>query len=106
MVIGALTKAPQMTTSGNAARPAAGVIKHSLTIAGHRTSISLERAFWDRLNALAGERSMSLASLVAEIDARRGAANLSSAIRVVILEAALASAPGAQQDSDDSQSRA
>jgi predicted DNA-binding ribbon-helix-helix protein len=46
-----------MTTRGNGSPPAGGaIVKHSLTIAGHRTSISLERAFWDRLNALAAER--------------------------------------------------
>jgi predicted DNA-binding ribbon-helix-helix protein len=91
MVIGATPL--QMTIRGEASRPAAGaIVKHSLAIAGHRTSISLERAFWDRLNALAAERGASLAALVAEIDAGRGAANLSSAIRVFILQSALSRA--------------
>lgn len=81
----------QMTIKGDANRPpAGGIVKHSLAIAGHRTSISLESAFWDRLNALAAERGASLAALVAEIDAGRGEANLSSAIRVFILQSALA----------------
>ena len=62
------------------------VIKHSLVIAGHRTSISLEEPFWTELKGLAAERSLSLASLVAEIDGARGGANLSSAIRVALLE--------------------
>jgi predicted DNA-binding ribbon-helix-helix protein len=74
-------------------RLAAAIRKHSLSIVGHRTSISLESAFWDQLNVLAAERGLSLAALVAEIDAQRGAANLSSAIRVVILESVLAHAP-------------
>lgn len=77
-----------MTASREAS--AARAIKHSLAIAGHRTSISLERAFWDRLKALAAGRGLSLAALVAEIDAGRGSANLSSAIRVFVLESALA----------------
>ncbi len=62
------------------------VVKHSLVIAGHRTSISLEDAFWSELKTYAAERGLSLAALVAEIDGTRGPANLSSAIRVAILE--------------------
>lgn len=89
----AIGSPPQMTIKGEASRALAGaIVKHSLAIAGHRTSISLERAFWDQLNALAAERGASLAALVAEIDAGRGAANLSSAIRVFILQSALAQA--------------
>lgn len=61
--------------------------KHSLVIAGHRTSISLELAFWDALRALAAARGLSIAALVAEIDATRGEANLSSALRVHVLQA-------------------
>ena len=62
--------------------------KHSLLISGHATSISLEEAFWTRLRALAEHRGQSVAALVAAIDAGRGDANLSSAIRVYLLEAA------------------
>ncbi len=62
--------------------------KHSLVIAGHRTSISLEDAFWQSLRAIAAARGVSLAGLVVEIDAGRGDANLSSAIRVFVLRAA------------------
>jgi predicted DNA-binding ribbon-helix-helix protein len=61
-------------------------VKHSLVIAGHRTSISLEEPFWVELKSFAAERDMSLAALVAEIDGARGGANLSSAIRVALLE--------------------
>lgn len=64
------------------------IVKHSLSIAGHRTSISLEEAFWRALKDIAETRGLSLAQLVAEIDAGRGEANLSSAIRVFALEAA------------------
>jgi predicted DNA-binding ribbon-helix-helix protein len=67
-------------------RPPAGIAKRSLVIAGHRTSVSLEDAFWRSLKAIAESRGRSLASLVAEIDAQRGEANLSSAIRVFVLE--------------------
>lgn len=59
--------------------------KHSLVIAGHRTSISLEDAFWFALRGIAQARGVPLARLVAEIDAGRGGTNLSSAIRVFVL---------------------
>jgi predicted DNA-binding ribbon-helix-helix protein len=65
-----------------------GVIKRSLVIAGHRTSISLEDAFWRGLKALAERRRQSINALVAEIDAARGQANLSSAIRLFVFESA------------------
>ncbi len=60
--------------------------KHSLAIAGHRTSISLEEAFWEGLRELARDKGVSVAALAAEIDQRRGAANLSSALRVYLLQ--------------------
>ena len=72
-----------MATDGANAR----VIKRSLVIAGHRTSVSLEDAFWRRLRAIAAKRRLSLNGLAAMIDASRGDANLSSAIRVFVLEA-------------------
>lgn len=63
---------------------AAEIKKRSVVIAGHRTSISLENAFWDALRELAGARSISVNQLVTEIDrGRRG--NLSSAIRTYVL---------------------
>ena len=74
--------------SGGEAQPDEVVVKHSLVIAGHRTSISLERAFWEALKTIAARRAMSLAALVAEIDAARGRANLSSAVRVYVLRQA------------------
>lgn len=66
----------------------ARVIKHSLVIAGHRTSISLEDAFWSELKTCAQARGLSLAALVTEIDGTRGHANLSSAIRVYLFNRA------------------
>lgn len=77
----------QARASAPATPPGARMGKHSLVIAGHRTSISLEEAFWRALREIADRRGSSLAGLVAEIDATRGAANLSSAIRVFILGA-------------------
>lgn len=62
-----------------------GVRKRSVSIAGHRTSISLETPFWEELARLAAERGLSVQALVAEIDAGRGDSNLSSALRVHVL---------------------
>ena len=62
------------------------VQKRSLAIAGHRTSVSLEAAFWDALKRIAVLDGVSLAALVAKVDAGRGKANLSSALRVYALE--------------------
>ena len=64
--------------------------KHSVLIAGHRTSLSIEHAFWEKLKAIAARRRISLNKLIEEIDRNRSAeaksANLSSTIRVFILE--------------------
>ena len=77
---------PKMTDAPDAVSAlSTRIAKHSLVIAGHRTSISLEDAFWTGLKAIAAEDQRSLASLVAHIDATRGKANLSSAIRVFVL---------------------
>ncbi|MEJ6394964.1 ribbon-helix-helix domain-containing protein [Gymnodinialimonas sp. 2305UL16-5] len=65
--------------------------KRSLTLQGHRTSVSLEDAFWVELQRIAADRGTSMNALVAEIDAARGvSAGLASAIRVFILEQAKA----------------
>ena len=60
-------------------------LKRSLSIAGHRTSLSLEREFWDALQDAATRRGVAVAKLVSEIDATRGGRNLSSAVRVWLL---------------------
>lgn len=70
----------------NEVRRGTTIIKRSLTIAGHRTSISLEDAFWTNLRTIAARSGVPLARLVADIDQSRGTANLSSAIRVFVLE--------------------
>ena len=62
-----------------------GLIKRSVTIAGHRTSVSLEPVFWDALVAAAESEGRSVNALVAEIDEAR-TTNLSSAIRVFLFD--------------------
>jgi predicted DNA-binding ribbon-helix-helix protein len=59
--------------------------KRSFTIDGHRTSISLEAAFWDALRAAATEEGVPVSRLIARIDAERSGCGLSSAIRVWLL---------------------
>jgi len=59
--------------------------KRSIVIGGHRTSISLEDAFWNGMKMIAWERKMTLNELVGSIDASREQANLSSAIRLFVL---------------------
>ena len=61
------------------------VVKRSIVIAGHKTSVSLEDAFWKGLKEIAGERNASLSRLVATIDTERELGNLSSAIRLFVL---------------------
>jgi predicted DNA-binding ribbon-helix-helix protein len=60
-------------------------LKRSFSIKGHRTSISLEKPFWDGLVEAAAAEHKPLSRLVAEIDASRGGAGLSSAVRVWLL---------------------
>jgi predicted DNA-binding ribbon-helix-helix protein len=63
-------------------------VKHSVTLHGHRTSISLEAPFWAELRAIARDKSTPINALVAQIDAERGMeSGLASAIRVYVLEA-------------------
>jgi len=59
--------------------------KHSLTLKGHRTSVSLEPEFWEAFRALAQARAAGLNEFAAEIDAARGDQGLASAIRVAVL---------------------
>ena len=62
------------------------VIKRSIVIAGHKTSVSLEDAFWQGLKEIADDRSMTLSDLVSTIDTDRRHGNLSSAIRLFVLD--------------------
>jgi predicted DNA-binding ribbon-helix-helix protein len=72
-----------------------GIAKRSLTIAGHRTSISLEDPFWEALAAIAARRGVTIPALVAEVDAGRQGSNLSSALRVYVLHEVAGSGPAA-----------
>ena len=62
------------------------VLKRSIVVRGHKTSVSLEDGFWFALKEIADERGVSLGELAAEIDEQRTASNLSSAIRLYVLE--------------------
>ena len=62
-----------------------GIVKRSVSIAGHRTSISLEEPFWLSLREIAERDKLSIQALIGRIDAERGEQNLSSAIRVFVL---------------------
>jgi predicted DNA-binding ribbon-helix-helix protein len=64
-----------------------GLVKHSFSLAGHRTSVALEAEFWAVLTRIAAARGVPLSRLVTEIDASRGAERpLASALRVFALE--------------------
>lgn len=61
--------------------------KHSLTLRGHRTSVSLEDAFWDAFREIAAQEGRPINALAAEIDAERGVdCGLASAIRLYVLQ--------------------
>ena len=57
------------------------VVKRSIVVGGHKTSVSLEEAFWSGMKEISRARSTTLSRLVSEIDANRNQGNLSSAIR-------------------------
>lgn len=62
------------------------VVKRSIVVAGHKTSVSLEEAFWNGMKEIASARSLTLSELVGEIDGGRQQGNLSSAIRLFVLD--------------------
>ena len=62
------------------------VVKRSIVIAGHKTSVSLEDAFWKGLKEIAGSRHTTLSDIVLTIDTERQHGNLSSAIRLFVLD--------------------
>ena len=61
------------------------IIKRSVVVAGHKTSVSLENAFWEGLKDIARQRNMTLGELVGQVDSERHEGNLSSAIRLFVL---------------------
>jgi predicted DNA-binding ribbon-helix-helix protein len=73
------------------------IVKRSVVVDGHRTSVSLEPAFWDALKEIAARRGLSINKLIAEIDRGR-TGNLSSAIRVYILQTVRAGREEAGRD--------
>ena len=62
------------------------VVKRSIAVDGHKTSVTLEEAFWNGLKEIASDRHLSMSELVSVIDAGRLNANLSSAIRLFVLD--------------------
>lgn len=79
--------APTMPTD-QAQAPPDRPVKRSLTLSGHRTSVSLEHIFWVEFQRLAAERGLSVNALASEIDAARlPPGSLASAIRVYVLQA-------------------
>jgi predicted DNA-binding ribbon-helix-helix protein len=70
------------------ASPSGSIVKRSVVIAGHQTSVSLEHAFWSALKQAAARRGLTINDLVTQIDQQRQG-NLSSAIRVFLLEESL-----------------
>lgn len=83
------------------------VVKRSIVITGHKTSVSLEDAFWSGLKDIATSRNMTLSELVASIDADRRQGNLSSAIRLFVLDhyRALAGGRGSSDETRDTGGR-
>ena len=74
------------------------VVKRSIVIAGHKTSVSLEDAFWTGLKEIAAKRDLTLSDMVAAIDQDRRHGNLSSAIRLFVLDYYRAQIPGHQPE--------
>jgi len=62
------------------------VVKRSIVVGGHKTSVSLEAAFWNSMKEISRVRSITLSELVGEIDTSRQQGNLSSAIRLFVLD--------------------
>lgn len=63
------------------------LVKRSMSLSGHRTSIALEQAFWDELDRIAKERAQSRAALIAQVDGKRApGSNLASELRLLVLD--------------------
>jgi predicted DNA-binding ribbon-helix-helix protein len=62
------------------------VAKRSISFNGHKTSVSLEDVFWNALKEIADKRAIHISELVAEVDEQRGDGNLSSALRLFVLD--------------------
>ena len=77
--------APRLSEDDTERAVTQAIKKRSITIAGHRTSLSLEEAFWRELKAIAARDGVSVGALIEAIDRTREG-NLSSAVRVYVLE--------------------
>jgi predicted DNA-binding ribbon-helix-helix protein len=76
------------------------VVKRSLVVGGHKTSVSLEDVFWNELRAIAQHRGLHLSELVGSIDGERQHGNLSSAIRLFVFEERCVHSQDAERPSD------
>lgn len=81
------------------------ITKRSISVAGHKTNISLEDAFWIGLCEIAKSRATTVSAVVADIDTQRRHANLSSAVRLFVLEHAQARAAVCPKSSEATASR-
>ena len=75
------------------------VVKRSIVLAGHKTSVSLEDPFWEGLKEIAKDQRKTLSDLVGSIDTNREHANLSSALRLLVLNHYQAQAASNPRDS-------
>ncbi|MGE5147702.1 MAG: ribbon-helix-helix domain-containing protein [Candidatus Eiseniibacteriota bacterium] len=80
------------------------IVKRSVIVAGHRTSVSLEPEFWNALKEIAERRGLSINKLIGEIDRERSG-NLSSTIRVYVLRAARAAQTPPQETAPEEAGR-
>ena len=76
------------------------VLKHSIVIAGHKTSVSLEDCFWNALKEIARHRDSSLSNLISTVETGRADANLSSALRVFVFQHYCAGQPNGHAQPD------
>jgi predicted DNA-binding ribbon-helix-helix protein len=82
------------------------VVKRSIAVSGHKTSVTLEAAFWNGLKEIASDRRLTLSELVTAIDAERLNANLSSALRLFVLDHYRATTGSAAEMRDDGETAA
>src|SRR6266567_7702581 len=76
----------RLAKATEAQRMGSTVVKRSVVINRHKTSVSLEDAFWKAIKSIAATRNMAMSGLVAEIDGQRRQGNLSSAVRLYVLD--------------------
>ena len=76
------------------------VVKRSVVIAGHKTSISLESEFWEGLKFVAGQKKLKISALLAEIEAQKDQSNLSSAVRLFVFRHFVSLIPDRDHDGE------